>query len=160
MKLPNLTVHVKSLQPFPSIYCQSIKELIKRVTVFLFAWLSATACNKNSETLGNLEGKWQLSAMFLQTSGPGSWHLEDSIPPNFIRFNHDGSLIMSAYVSSLYNGPVGYQVTSKTTMVFNYPNGGNNLFGENVMHFQFTDTVLTITPPSMEYVEEKYVRVQ
>jgi hypothetical protein len=133
---------------------------MKMIAVFVFAWLLAAACSKNSEIRSRLEGKWQLSAIFLQTNGPGSWHMEDSIPPNFIQFNHDGSLTMSAYVSLLYNGPVGYKVSGNTTMVFNYPNGGNNLYGENIMHFQLADTVLTITPPSMEYVVEKYIRVQ
>jgi hypothetical protein len=133
---------------------------MKRITVFVYIWLMATACSKTSETKSKLEGKWQLTAIFLQTVGTGSWHIEDSIPPNFIQFNYDGSLTMSAYVSSLYNGPIGYKVASNTEMVFNYPNGGNNLDGENVMNFKLTDTVLTITPPSMEYVLEKYVRVQ
>ena len=135
---------------------------MKRAAVFLFMWLSAAACSKNSESTGNgkLEGKWQLSAMFIQTTGTGSWHIEDSIPPDFIQFNHDGSLTMSPYVSSLYNGPIGYTVTGNTTMIFNYPNGGNNLDGENVMNFELTDTVLTITPPSEEYVVEKYVKIQ
>jgi hypothetical protein len=130
------------------------------MVVFLSLCSFAAACSKNSETRSKLEGKWQLSAMFLQTNGPGSWHVQDSIPPNFIQFNHDGSLNMSAYVSTLYNGPLGYTVTNDTTMVFNYPNGGNNLFGENIMHFKLTDTVLTITPPSIEFVVEKYVRIQ
>jgi len=97
--------------------------------------------------------------MFLQTSGPGNWHVEDSIPPNFIQFNHDGSLTMSAYVSTLYNGPLGFTVANDTTMVFNYPNGGNDLYGENIMNYKISDTVLIITPPSIEFVEEKYVRV-
>ena len=133
---------------------------MNRVTFCLSLYLFASACAKNSETRSKLEGRWKLTAIFLQTNGPGSWQEQDSIPPNFIQFNHDGSLTSSAYVSTLYNGPLGYTLTNDTTMVFNYPNGGNNLYGENIMHFKLTDTVLTITPPSIEFVEEKYVRVQ
>jgi hypothetical protein len=136
-----------------------IKVNMKRVAVSLFAFSFLAACSKNAENKSKLEGQWQLSAMFLQTNGPGSWHVQDSIPPNFIQFNHDGSLTLSAYVSTLYNGPVGYTVTSDTTMLFNYPNGGNDLYGENIMHYTLSDTVLTIIPPAIEFVEEKYVRV-
>jgi hypothetical protein len=132
---------------------------MNRVAVFIFGYLFAFACAKNSETPNKLEGKWQLSAMFLQTYNPGSWHMQDSIPPNFIQFNPDGSLSASAYVSALYNSPLGYKVINDTTMVFNYPNGGNDLYGENIMHYKLSDTVLIVTPPSIEFVEEKYVRV-
>jgi hypothetical protein len=132
---------------------------MNRVAVFIFGYLFASACAKNSETLNKLEGKWKLSAMFLQTNGPGNWLVVDSIPSNFIQFNQDGSLTMSAYVSTLYYGPLGYTVANDTTIVFNYPNRGNNLYGENIMHYKLSDTVLTITPPSIEFVEEKYVRV-
>lgn len=107
-----------------------------------------------------MEGKWQLSAIFLQTIGPGSWHTEASIPPDFIQFNHDGTLSMSPYVSSLYNGPITYQVTNDSIMIFNYPNGANTLYGDNIIHFHFTDSVLTLSPPSMELVIEKYIKVQ
>jgi hypothetical protein len=131
---------------------------MRRIAFFLVICLFVSACAKNSETRSKLEGKWQLSAMFLETNGPGSWHVQDSVPANFIQFNHDGSLTMSNYVSTLYNGPLGYMIANDTTMDFNYPNGSNNLFGENVMHFKLTDTVLMIVPPSIEFVEEKYVR--
>lgn len=67
---------------------------------------------------------------------------------------------MSTYVSTLYKGPLGYTIDNDTTMVFNYPNGANNLYGENVMHFTLTDTALMIVPPSIEFVQEKYIRVQ
>jgi hypothetical protein len=133
---------------------------MRRIVLFIFVCSFMAACSKYSENKSKLEGKWQLSEMFLQTSGPGSWHVQDSIPPNFIQFNHDGSLTMSAYVSTLYNGPLSYKISNDTMMVFNYPNGGNDLYGENIMHFQLSDTVLTITPPSIEFVEEKYVRIQ
>ncbi len=133
---------------------------MRRIALFLIILSFASACNKNSETRSKLEGKWQLSALFLQTNGPGNWYVQDSVPPNFIQFNHDGSLTMSAYVSTLYNGPLGYMIANDTTMVFNYPNGGNNLYDENVMHFKLRDTVLMIIPPSIEFVEEKYARVQ
>ncbi len=131
---------------------------MKRLAVFVFIGLFIS-CTKNSETRSKLEGKWQLSAMFLQTSGPGSWHPQDSIPFNFIEFNHDGSLTMSSYVSMLYNGPRGYAISNDTTMVFHYPNGGTNLTGETIVYFKLTDTALTIIPPSIEFVEEKYIRV-
>jgi hypothetical protein len=132
---------------------------MKPVGLFLLVCLAVAACNKNTENKSKLEGKWTLTAMFLQTSGPGSWHVEDSIPPNYIQFNRDGSLTMSSYVSFLYNGPVGYTVVNDTTMVFNYPNG-NDLNGENVMHYKLSDTTLMITPPAFELVIEKYSRLQ
>ncbi|HTB25193.1 MAG TPA: hypothetical protein VK711_07470 [Puia sp.] len=127
--------------------------------IIIVCWL-ITACRKNNLTPPGMEGKWQLSSIFIQTTGTGSWHTEDSIPPDFIQFNHDGTLSMSPYVSTLYNGPVTYQVKNDSIMIFNYPNGANALYGDNIIHFHFTDSVLTLTPPSMELVIEKYIKVQ
>jgi hypothetical protein len=110
MKLLRLILIVKFRQPFPPVYCQMIMEIMKRAAIYLFVYLITAGCNKNSENKSKLEGKWQLSAVFLQTAGPGAWHIQDSIPPNFIQFNHDGSLTLSPYVSTLYNGPLGYTV--------------------------------------------------
>jgi hypothetical protein len=33
---------------------------------------------------------------------------------------------------AIYNGPVGYTIANDTTKVFNYPNGGRDLYGENI----------------------------
>jgi hypothetical protein len=136
------------------------KGFMKKLAFIVIGCWSILACSKSNVTPPGMEGKWQLSAMFLQTNGPGSWYAEDSIPPDFIQFNHDGTLGMSHYVSTLYNGPITYQVTNDSTMIFNYPNGANTLFGENIIRFHFTDSVLTLTPPSMELVIEKYIKVQ
>ena len=133
---------------------------MKKLAFIVMGCWSILACSKSSMTPPGMEGKWELSAIFLQTNGPGSWHAEDSIPPDFIQFNHDGTLGMSQYVSTLYNGPITYQVTNDSTMIFNYPNGANALYGDNIIHFHLTDTVLTLTPPSMELVIEKYTRIQ
>ena len=133
---------------------------MKRMAFFVFAWVLTISCSKNTENTGKLEGRWQLTAMFLAPSGNGRWYTVDSIPLPFLQFNPDGSLTMSAYVSSLYNDPIGYTVTSNTKIAFNYPNGGNTLYGENIVTYQLTDSVLTIIPPDMEYAEEKYIRVK
>jgi hypothetical protein len=133
---------------------------MKKIALIVIVCWSAIACSKNNQSLQGMEGKWQLTSIFLQTIGTGSWHVEDSIPPDFIQFNHDGTLSMSPYVSTLYNGPVTYQITNDSTMIFNYPNGANALFGDNIIRFHFSDSVLTLTPPSMEFVIEKYIKVQ
>jgi hypothetical protein len=131
---------------------------MKKLAFIVIIFWVMTACSKSNLTPSGMEGKWQLTSIFIQTNGPGSWHAEDSIPPDFIQFNHDGTLSMSRYVSTLYNGPITYQVTNDSTMIFNYPNGANALYGDNIIHF--TNTVLTLTPPSMELVIEKFIKVQ
>jgi hypothetical protein len=133
---------------------------MKKIFFIVIICWSVLSCSRNNLTPPGLEGKWQLSSIFIQTNGPGSWHTEDSIPPDYIQFNHDGTLSMSSYVSTLYNGPISYRVSNDSTMIFNYPDGANALYGDNIIHFQFSDSVLMLTPPSMELVIEKYNKVQ
>jgi hypothetical protein len=71
--------------------------------------------------------------------------------PSYISYPNPGYSLISNEITS--PEPV-------RQILFNYPNGSNNLYDENVMHFTFADTVLMITPPGIGFVEEKYDRVQ
>jgi hypothetical protein len=132
---------------------------MKKITAYLFLSLLVMACSKSTGSSAKLEGRWKLTAMFIQTSGAGSWFDHDSIPPDFIQFNHDGTLVMSDYVSSLYGAPIGYKVTGNTQFVFHYAPRTDNTYLDSVTTYQLNDSILTITPQTMEYVVEKYVRV-
>lgn len=111
-------------------------------------------CNKNSQQGSGIVGKWKLSAIYIQTSGPGSWHSTDSLPPSFIEFNRDGTLTMSSYVSNLYNNADRYLVTGDSTLTFFETNG------TTPATFFISDTLLTINPGCIEGCAEKFILVQ
>jgi hypothetical protein len=142
------------------------KGIMKKTIVFIFACLLMMACSKNSQTnsqtQSRLLGKWQFTAIFLQPSGTGHWYAEDSIPPDFVQFNKDGTLDMSPYVTFLFGSPESYQVTSDSTIMFQYPDSleSNNMYQANIFYYQLTDSVLLVYPPDMELAIEKFIRVQ
>jgi hypothetical protein len=132
----------------------------RTIYVVFVSWI-VIACNKHSVAVPDLSGKWQLSAIFLQPTGVGSWYTEDSIPPNFVQFNPDGTLKMSAYVSILFGSPTNYQVISDSQFMVHYPipYEANNSFGANIFYYKLTDSSLLIYPPDMELAIEKFIRV-
>lgn len=119
------------------------------------------ACSKNSSVYPSLTGRWQLTAIFLQPTGVGSWYSEDSIPPDYVQFNMDGSLNMSPYVSSLFGSPDSYKITSDSTIMVHFPDPreANNFYPANSFYFKLTDSILLIYPPDMELAIEKFVKV-
>ncbi len=132
----------------------------RKIFVLFMSWI-VISCNKSSVAVPSLSGKWQLSAIFLQPTGIGTWYPEDSIPPNYVQFNRDGTLEMSAYVSSLFGGPTNYQVISDSEFTVHYPPPyeANNGYGANIFYYKLTDSALLIYPPDMELAIEKFVRV-
>jgi hypothetical protein len=142
------------------------KGFMKKTAVLILVFWSMMACSKNSQnnsqTQSRLLGKWQFTAIFLQPTGTGSWHTEDSIPPDFVQFNKDGSLDMSRYVSLLFGGPDSYQVTSDSTIMFHYPESSQqtNTYVPNIFYYQLADTTLLVYPPDMELAIEKFIKVQ
>ncbi len=129
--------------------------------ITIICWF-AIACTKNSQVTTNLTGKWQLTAIFLQPTGVGSWYPEDSIPPDYVQFNGDGSLNMSPYVSQLFGSPTAYKLSSDSTITMQYssPYEANNFYPANNFYFKLTDSVLLIYPPDMELAIEKFIKVQ
>ena len=120
------------------------------------------ACSKDSPVGPSLTGKWQLTAIFLQPTGVGSWYTEDSIPPDYVQFNTDGTLNMSPYVSSLFGSPSKYKISSDSTITMHYtsPHEANNFYPANSFYFKLTDSVLLIYPPDMELAIEKFIKVK
>jgi hypothetical protein len=135
---------------------------MKKTAFIAIICLLAVACAKNSQVGNSLEGRWQLTAIFLQPTGVGSWYPEDSIPPDYVQFNRDGTLNMSTYVSSLFGNPTNYKITSDTTMTLHFasPYENNNFYPANNFYFKLSDSVLLVYPPHMELAIEKFIKVQ
>ena len=131
----------------------------KTTFIAILCWL-AIACTKNSQVSNSLEGKWQLTAIFVQPTGVGSWYPEDSIPPDYVQFNQDGTLNMSSYVSQLFGNPTAYKLSTDSTITMQYSNAANNFYPANNFYFKLTDSVLLIYPPDMELAIEKFIKVQ
>jgi hypothetical protein len=133
----------------------------KTTFIAIICWV-AVACTKNSQVSTNLTGKWQLTAIFLQPTGVGSWYPEDSIPPDYVQFNEDGTLNMSPYVSQLFGSPTSYKIANDSTILMNFSGSdrANNLYPANNFYFKLADSVLLIYPPDMELAIEKFIRVQ
>jgi hypothetical protein len=135
---------------------------MKKTAFTAIICLLVVACTKDSQVGPSLVGKWQLTAIFLQPTGVGSWYTEDSIPPDYVQFNADGTLNMSPYVSSLFGSPSNYKISSDSTIMVHFPSPreANNFFPANSFYFKLTDSVLLIYPPNMELVIEKFIKVQ
>jgi hypothetical protein len=133
---------------------------MKKAAFIAIICLLATACTKNSQVGNSLEGKWQLTAIFLQPTGVGSWYPEDSIPPDYVQFNRDGTLNMSSYVSQLFGSPTAYKISSDSTITMQYSNEANGIYPANNFYYKLTDSVLLIYPPDMELAIEKFIKVQ
>src|SRR6202042_2272911 len=101
-----------------------------------------------------------LTAIFVQPTGVGSWYPEDSIPPDYVQFNQDGTLNMSSYVSQLFGNPTAYKLSTDSTITMQYSNAANNFYPANNFYFKLTDSVLLIYPPDMELAIEKFIKVQ
>ncbi len=127
---------------------------MRKILVLGMVFWSFLACNKDSQDISGIVGKWKLSAIFIQTSGPGNWHSTDSLPASFIQFNKDGTLTMSPYVSYLYNNADRYQVTGDSTFTFFEANG------TTPATYFISDTLLTINPGCIEGCAEKFISVQ
>jgi hypothetical protein len=134
---------------------------MKKIALVAVMCFLTIACTKNSATIPSLTGKWQLTAIFLQPTGVGSWYSEDSIPPDYIQFNGDGTLNMSRYVSSLFGSPDNYKISSDSTITMHFPDPreANNFYPANSFYFKLTDSILLIYPPDMELAIEKFVKV-
>jgi hypothetical protein len=133
---------------------------MKKTAFIAIICLLAFACTKNSQVDNSLEGKWQLTAIFLQPTGVGSWYPEDSIPPDYVQFNRDGTLNMSSYVSQLFGSPTAYKISSDSTITMQYSNEANNIYHANNFYYKLTDSVLLVYPPDMELAIEKFIKVQ
>lgn len=131
----------------------------KTAFIAIICWL-AISCTKNSQVGNNLEGRWQLTAIFLQPTGVGSWYSEDSIPPDYVQFNKDGTLNMSTYVSQLFGSPTAYKLSSDSTITMQFSNEADGLYPANNFYFKLTDSVLLIYPPDMELAIEKFIKVK
>ncbi len=134
---------------------------MKKTAFIVIICVLAFACTKNSQVGNSLEGRWQLTAIFLQPTGVGSWYPEDSIPPDYIQFNGDGTLNMSPYVSLLFVSPTNYKITSDTTMTMHFPSPyeANNFYPFNNFYYKLTDSVLLIYPPDIELAIEKFIKI-